>query len=125
MIRAIASSLLATLVLVLTVGAPPAAAEQRAGLVAVPAEHVCMMNDKRFPEPQIPVEVDGRTYYGCCAMCKERLATDAAARTAIDPVSRRPVDKATAVIGAATDGRVFYFESAANRAAYSPPTLVR
>jgi len=78
-----------------------------------------MMNDKRFAEPQIPVEVEGRTYYGCCAMCKQRLSNDPGARTAIDPVSSAQVDKATAVIGAASNGRVFYFENAANLATFS------
>jgi len=44
-------------------------------------------------------------------MCKGRLATDASARTATDPVSGKTVDKATAVIGATPDGKVLYFES--------------
>ena len=39
--------------------------------------------------PQIPVSVDGKTYYGCCAMCKDRLARDASARSALDPVSQK------------------------------------
>ena len=44
-------------------------------------------------------------------MCKGRLAQDAAIRQSIDPVSGKTVDKATAVIGAAPDGKVRYFES--------------
>jgi YHS domain-containing protein len=98
----------------------PADAESQSALAKIEPSYVCMMNDKRFPEPQIPVEVEGRTYYGCCAMCKERLSQDAAARTAVDPVSGKTVDKATAVIGAAPDGRVFYFESETNLAQFTP-----
>jgi YHS domain-containing protein len=64
-----------------------------------------------FPKDQIPVQVDGKTYFGCCEMCKGRLAQDASARNATDPVSGKPVDKATAVIGATSDGKVLYFES--------------
>jgi YHS domain-containing protein len=80
-------------------------------LVRVEARRVCMVNDTLFPKDQIAVEVDGRTYFGCCDMCKGRLANDATARRATDPVSGRPVDKAMAVIGARPDGTVLYFES--------------
>jgi YHS domain-containing protein len=72
---------------------------------------VCMINNQLFDKDQIPVQVQGRTYYGCCEMCKERLAQDAAARTAVDPVTGKNVDKATAVIAAKPDGNVLYFES--------------
>lgn len=78
-----------------------------------PVEHrfVCMVNDAVFEREQIPVEVDGKTYYGCCPMCEERLSADTAVRTAVDPVSGKPVDKATALIAARPDGTVLYFES--------------
>ncbi len=79
---------------------------------------VCMVNDQLFERDQIPVEVGGKTYYGCCAMCKERLAKDAAARTGVDPVTGKKVDKATAVIGARADGSVVYFESEETFAKY-------
>lgn len=72
---------------------------------------VCMVNNTVFEKDQIPVEVDGKTYFGCCEMCKGRLAKDAAIRQAVDPVSGNQVDKATAVIGAGPDGKVLYFES--------------
>ena len=72
---------------------------------------VCMMNDQVMGQPQIPVVVEGKTYYGCCAMCKERLTQDAAARKASDPVTGRSVDKAKAVIARRPDGSVLYFES--------------
>jgi YHS domain-containing protein len=79
--------------------------------VVTDASTVCMMNDRVMGQPQIPVVVEGKTYYGCCAMCKERLANDAAARTASDPVTGRSVDKAKAVIAQRADGSVLYFES--------------
>lgn len=94
--------------LCLTMTASPATAET---LERVEAKRVCMVNDTVFPRDQIPVDVDGKTYFGCCEMCKGRLAKDAAVRSATDPVSGQAVDKATAVIGASADGKVLYFES--------------
>lgn len=92
-----------------------------ASLQRVPADHVCMVNDTRFPAPQIPVPVAGKTYFGCCEMCKGRLAADTVVRSAIDPVSGNPVDKATAVIGAFPNGKVLYFENEKNLTAYQVP----
>jgi YHS domain-containing protein len=80
-------------------------------LERVEAKRVCMVNDTVFPKDQIAVQVEGKTYYGCCEMCKGRLAADAAVRQSTDPVSGKKVDKATAVIGAGSDGKVRYFES--------------
>ena len=94
--------------LCLTMTASPATAET---LERVEAKRVCMVNDTVFPRDQIPVDVNGKTYFGCCEMCKGRLAKDAAVRSATDPVSGQAVDKATAVIGASADGKVLYFES--------------
>lgn len=80
-------------------------------LERVEAKKVCMVNNTVFPKDQIPVEVEGKTYFGCCEMCKGRLAKDAAIRSATDPVSGNTVDKASAIIGADPDGKVQYFES--------------
>ncbi|NJL26683.1 MAG: TRASH domain-containing protein [Thermoanaerobaculia bacterium] len=85
----------------------------------VEAKFVCMVNNSLFAKEQIAVEVEGRTYYGCCEMCKERLAKEAAAREALDPVSGAVVDKATAVIGAQGDGSVLYFENEENLTKYN------
>ncbi len=90
-------------------------------LERVPADRVCMVNDTRFPTQQIPVPVDGKTYFGCCEMCKGRLATDTVVRMAVDPVSGKQVDKATATIGALPNGKVLYFESEKNLDAYRAP----
>lgn len=89
----------------------PAAEEQAPALAVVPNHEVCMVNDRFFARQQIPVEVEGKTYYGCCAACKDRLAQDRTVRYATDPVSGEEVDKATAVIAAAADDTVLYFAS--------------
>ena len=96
------------MVLALLLVAGGAHAEQ---IERVDAKRVCMVNNSFFPKDQIPVQVDGKTYFGCCEMCKGRLASDPSSRTAQDPVTGKTVDKATAVIGATPDGKVFYFES--------------
>lgn len=88
---------------------------------------ICMMNNKFMVSEQIAVEVDGKTYYGCCPMCKERLKNEAAARQAIDPISGNTVDKAAAVIGAAPNGAVYYFENEENLQEFSsdPPRYIQ
>ncbi len=80
-------------------------------LKRVENEKVCMVTDMHFGKKQIPVEHNGKTYFGCCANCKATLSTDAKSRTAIDPVSGKSIDKASAVIGAREDNSVVYFES--------------
>ena len=82
------------------------------------ADKVCMMNDRYMGSAQIPVDVDGKRYYGCCAMCKERLARDRRARVATDPVTGKEVDKATAVMAKRADGSILYFENEANLKKY-------
>jgi YHS domain-containing protein len=101
------------------VGAVPA--RTTAGAVArVRDVHlVCMVNDRFMGTQQIPVKVEGRTYYGCCEMCKTRLWQDKTVRYAQDPVTGKTVDKATAVIGRRPDGSVLYFESATTLARYN------
>lgn len=83
-------------------------------LKMVKSEEVCMVNDTHFGTLQIPVEVDGKTYYGCCANCKKTLTENVAVRFALDPVSGNKVDKATAFIGANAKRKVFYFETMEN-----------
>ena len=82
-----------------------------ATLKRVETRKVCMINNQVFEKDLIPVEVEGKTYYGCCEMCKERLTKDPASRQAVDPVTGKTVDKAKAVIAALPDGSVLYFES--------------
>lgn len=98
---------------------PAVAAPAPAGaLTRVDSSLVCMVNNQFMGKPQIPVEVAGRTYYGCCPMCKGKLESTASARSATDPVTQRPVDKAAAVIGKAADNSVVYFESEQTFASY-------
>lgn len=91
-------------------------------LTEVEGVKVCMVTDQLFVKDQIPVELEGKTYYGCCEMCKGKLKNNPDSRVAIDPVSGKQVDKAQAVIGAAPDGSVYYFESEENLAKYKPAT---
>ena len=93
---------------------PALASEDREAMEVVDSEYVCMVNDAVYDKKQVHVQVAGKDYYGCCEMCKERLATDASLRVALDPVSGKEVDKATAVIGADSHDRVFYFENQEN-----------
>ncbi len=77
------------------------------------SSQVCMVNDQFMGKPQIPVEVQGRTYYGCCAMCKDKLNNQPESGTALDPVTGETVDKSTAVIVQDGAGKVLYFASEA------------
>ncbi len=96
------------------------ASAARAGtLEQVPADRVCMVNDTRFPNAQIPVPVDGKTYFGCCEMCKGKLANEPSSRAAKDPISGKTVDKAAAVIGMDASGAVQYFENEKNFETYA------
>lgn len=108
--------MLAVTLLLITVGG---VAETTDKAVAVESKQVCMINDRSMSIEQIPVEIDGKTYYGCCPMCKERLAKEPATRYALDPVSGKKVDKAKATIGALPGAAVLYFENAENLAKYN------
>lgn len=85
----------------------------------VPSDEVCMVNDAYMGKKQFEVKFDGKTYYGCCEMCKERIPKDATVRMAIDPYSHKQVDKANAVIAVTgNNGEVSYFENKENYAKY-------
>jgi YHS domain-containing protein len=105
---------------------PPTASEPAAAAVTLPAgmsrvtdaSQVCMVNDQFMGRPQIPVAVEGRTYFGCCPMCKDKLEKQPEMRTAQDPVTGEPVDKAKAVIVQDSAGKVLYFASESTLARY-------
>ncbi|WP_312339249.1 hypothetical protein [Sphingobacterium sp.] len=81
----------------------------------VPTEQVCMVNDAFMGKKQLLVRHQGRDYYGCCEMCKKRIPQEVAVRVAIDPFSKKEIDKATASIAITGDqGEVSYFENEAN-----------
>lgn len=72
---------------------------------------VCMVNDRFMGSAQIPVVVEGKTYYGYCKMCEKRLHDEPSVRTAIDPISHEQVDKAAAVLARDSGGNVLCFAS--------------
>ena len=79
---------------------------------------VCMMQDTVMAGPAIALTHDGKTYYGCCEMCKAKIAADPKRYTlSRDPISGTVVDKATAEL-LSVDGRVLYFESSDTRHRY-------
>lgn len=85
----------------------------------VPNELVCMVNNAYMGENQMPVPVEGKTYYGCCEMCVERLNEDENSRLGRDPFSGNEVDKSEAyIIISNENGKVEYFESEENFEAY-------
>jgi YHS domain-containing protein len=93
----------------------PPPAEAGNGLVIVEdTSQVCMINNQYMGRTQILVEVEGRTYWGCCPACKDRLTNDPESRLAKDPVTGEVVDKAHAVIAKDARNAVLYFASALN-----------
>lgn len=83
-------------------------------LEVVESKFVCMVNDAAYDKEQVRVDVDDKAYYGCCEMCKARLAENEHLRLGIDPISGNEVDKATAIIAADAYKRVYYFENEVN-----------
>ncbi|MBD98779.1 MAG: hypothetical protein CMO34_02965 [Verrucomicrobia bacterium] len=79
----------------------------------VPNEKVCMVNDRYMGVSQIPIEVSGITYYGCCENCIEKLQKNLNdVRFGGNPSSDIKIDKASAVIVQdKNSGSVFYFAS--------------
>jgi len=107
------------LVLALCTTAFAADAKAPTKLKKVESQNVCMITEHHMGKAQVPVTVDGKTYYGCCEMCKKQLAEDASKRKAKDALTGEEIDKATAVIGADDDGKVYYFASEKNLDAYN------
>lgn len=83
-------------------------------LEKVESQYVCMVNNRLFPNEQIPVEVEGKTYYGCCEMCKGTLANHSESRMSEDPFTGSKVDKAQSVAAADPEGKIYYFENEKN-----------
>ena len=69
-------------------------------LTEVDSKYVCMVTNQLFVKEQIPVEMEGKTYYGCCEMCEAKIKNNPQSREATDPVSGKKVDKAEAIIEA-------------------------
>jgi YHS domain-containing protein len=81
----------------------------------VPNNQVCMVNNVYMGKDQFVVPFEGKTYYGCCNMCTERLPKDATVRSAKDPLTGAEVDKANAfIVLTDANGTVAYFQNEAN-----------
>lgn len=80
-------------------------------LQGVKHSDVCMVQNRHGIMKMIPVEVDGKMYYGCCAGCVGKLKYNSVVRFSKDPVTGKEVDKASAFIIGNRDGTVTYFES--------------
>ena len=86
----------------------------------VPNKQVCMVNNAYMGKDQFEVPYDGKTYYGCCNMCVERIPNDETSRQAIDPFTGKIIDKANAYIVLKDEvGNVDYFENEDNYKKYS------
>jgi YHS domain-containing protein len=79
----------------------------------VPNDKVCMVNDRFMGVPQIAIEANDTTYYGCCENCIEKLQKNLDdVRFGSNPLNKTKVDKASAVIVQdKNSGNVFYFAS--------------
>lgn len=81
----------------------------------VPNKQVCMVNNAYMGKDQFEVTYDGKTYYGCCNMCVERIPNDETARKAKDPFTGKEIDKANAyIVLKDQQGNVDYFENEEN-----------
>ena len=88
---------------------------------------VCMVNNRFLNSNQIPVPINGKTYYGCCEGCVKVLKEDPASHITYDLLSNEEVDKAIAFIigkpGSFQD--VLYFKSEENATVYFDKYLKR
>jgi YHS domain-containing protein len=85
--------------------------EENTSVKSVNPDVVCMTNDRILWTPQIPVQVEGKTYYGCCEGCVKSLQSNRSVRFAKDPFTGDEVDKAKAFIVEGPKGKALYFES--------------
>ena len=89
--------------------------------------YVCMMQDSLQVKPGTPIEIDGKTYFGCCSMCAGKMKGEPKKYTmAKDPITGTLVDKSTAFIFG-HEGQAYYFESEKSRAQFgkNPQNFVK
>lgn len=109
-------TILPVLLLLVGIGATQLAVAQKTApeikIKKVDSKLICMVNNKYMGVEQIPIKVEGKTYYGCCQNCVSTLNNNLSARYGVDPVTKKKVDKATAYI-VTFDGsnNVLYFQS--------------
>jgi len=88
------------------------------GRVTDPVE-VCMIKRTVQPHTAYVYNYQGKTYHFCCSMCLSKFKADPEhLRLAIDPVSRKPVDKAKARIYSYR-GHAYFFSSRKNLKTFS------
>ena len=80
------------------------------------SSYVCYVTNKYMGIDQIPVEVEGKKYYGCCEGCVDNLKKNRKIRFGLDPLTGYEVDKALAyiVLKPKGKGEVLYFASKEN-----------
>ena len=86
----------------------------------VDAKYVCMVNDQFMGgKEQISIEAEGKTYYGCCDNCIDKIKNNVKnVRYAKDPLTGEQVDKASAFIVKEADDDLLYFASEENYKQY-------
>lgn len=90
---------------------PAKPAESKQAMEPVKHSEVCMVQNRYGIMKMIPVEVDGKMYYGCCQGCVGKLKFRPDVRFGKDPLTGNQVDKSSAFIVGHEDGTVTYFES--------------
>lgn len=84
----------------------------QAQIKPVESNQVCMVTNKFMGSEQIPVSVDGKTYYGCCQGCVSKLKNEKKAQSSTDPLTGEAVDKASAfTVALSGSNNVLYFKS--------------
>lgn len=120
-IKSLVSFIFLIIALILSTSVPDMALAQDGNIEK--RDHVCMMQDSILATPGIPIEHEGRTYYGCCPMCNQNIKQNPEKYTkARDPVTKATVDKASALIYA-FKGRVYYFEAESSRSQFAKQPL--
>lgn len=89
----------------------------------IPYNKVCMYYDVELNMVStFPVNINGKTYYGCCNETQANLYTDSTKRVAIEPITQKTIDKSEALIfldlDKIKDNKVLYFESKENHDKY-------
>lgn len=94
-------------------------AERQSGMRLADRTRVCMLQDTLQAQAGLAYEHQGKTYYLCCGGCLAAFKAGAEQySTAVDPVTRAIVDKATAPIYAYR-GHAYFFASEASLAQFA------
>lgn len=83
----------------------------------VEQNRVCMPQNLVFDRDMIPVQLNDRTYYGCCEGCIVQITQNEALRMGQDGLTGENIDKSQAVV-LDIHGKAMYFASAENAKKY-------